>query len=431
MNKFTKSLSIYLLPVLGLIFYSCIDDPVSPDGNIVTCTLYDKYDKRYASRFDEFFISFGNAPLYYIAGTPEFTLNSFSTPYDFVINEFFGNKIFKYEGISINNIKPVFISPYDNERPEWPQYKDFIVRLPFSEYTRSFYLKVISEDRFYQERYKYYLGPGDTIVALWFEYPAGIEKFSGKIMYLQEEITGNYQLEFTGYGIKSLEEAVNDRIEFTEDDISYDPPEVTKTFRNTVPGESFEYRSKASLNFAGCDNGSDLVLYEGLRDGDQFTMPLLPLSNLNYKYVGGYQTGAYFGFAFKEVILNPADEMNIIHKTPLSIISPEANAVNITGNSVFKITDDNSPGVYMYEFVVMREGALYRYLRYYTAKKELKFSDITCRGFEMQPNSEYKWWVYKLPGFTNIDELLAVHYLRDSRYNDLELSENRTFNTGP
>ncbi len=431
MNKFTKSLSIYFLPVLGLIFYSCIDAPVSPDGNRITGALYGKHDKLSVNLYSDYFISIGNAPLYLIEGTPEFSLNSFTVPYDLVINEFYGNLIYKYEGIKINNTKPLFLDPHAPESPDWLGYSDFVVRLPVSKHIRTFYLKVISEDKFYQQNYKYVIGPGDTLVGVWFHYPDITRKFSGKIMFLQEEVTEERMLEFPKYGIKSLDEVTFDRIEFTESDISYDPQEVTRTFRNSVPEGSYDYRSIVSLTFGGHDNGSDMNIYEGIRNGMEFTMPLLPLNDLRYKYIGGYQTGAYMGYASKEVVLNPGDEVNIIHKAPPAIISPEDNAVNIYGNDVFKINDDNQQGVYIYEFVVLRNFGVYKHLKYYTTKKELKFSDITCRGFEMQPNSTYYWWVYKLPGFQDIDKLLAVHYLKDSRYNDLELSQVRSFTTGP
>lgn len=431
MNKFTKSLSIYLLPLLGLILYSCIDDPVSPNGNRVSGTLYGKYDKLYISQYDDYIISIGNAPLQSISGSPEFSLNSFSVPYDIVINEYYGRIMFKYEGIGINRIKPVFMRPNSPDYPDWMRSYDYTIRLPSSDRIRTFYLKVISENKFFQERYKYTIGPDDTLINIWFICPLENETFTGKLIYLEEELTPGYKLEFTRYGIKTIDESVNGRIEFTESDISIDPEEVTETFRNNIPAGTGEYRNRAALNFEGYYNNSDLIIYGGILNGSEITLPLLPLENLKYKFTGSYQTGAYYGNAFREVVLNPGDEINIVHKTPVSLVSPEDNATNITGYSVFRINDDNSSGVFLYEFVLIHDFEAARFLKYFTESKELKFSDITCRGFEKQPNSKYFWWVYKLPGFPKIDSLLAVHYLQSPNFNNVELSNVRMFTTGP
>ena len=431
MNKFVKSLSSYLLPLLGIIFNSCIDDPVSPNGNRVKGTLYGMYDKLYVSPFDDYVISIGNAPLQTIYGSPEFSLNSFSVPYDIVLNEYYGRVMFKYEGIGINSINPVFMRPGSPDYPDWMRSYNYTIRLPSTDRIGTIYLKVISEQKFFQERYMYTRGPDDTLIYIWFTCPEENETFSGKLIYLEEEHKGGYKLDFPKYGIKSLEESVNDRIEFTESDISFDPPEITKTFRNTIPEGTYEYQSRAALNFEGYYSNSDLIIYDGVRNGSEITMPLLPLSNLKYKFTGSYQTGAYYGNAFRDIIRQPQDEINIVHKIPVSLVSPEDNAVNITGYNVFSINDDNSPGVFIYEFIVIHNFEAARFLKYYTTRRELKFSDITCRGFEKQPNSLYYWWVYKLPGFANIDSLLTVHYLKSPGYNNVELSRVRSFTTGP
>ncbi len=144
MNKFTKSLSIYLLPVLGLIFYSCIDDPVYPEGNLVNVSLHDFYGEKYRfnSIFDRFLLSPGDAPITILTQS-EFIFNTYQSPYDIVITSDNSSFIYKYMGITSKKIKPLYYGLL--ESPNFTRL-DIRIRIPeIKEKSTVYFVNFISD----------------------------------------------------------------------------------------------------------------------------------------------------------------------------------------------------------------------------------------------------------------------------------------------
>lgn len=428
MNKFTKFLSIYLLPVLGLIFYSCIDDPVYPDGNIVNVSLHDFYGEkhRFNINLERYFVSPGDAPITILTQS-EFIFNTYQSPYDMVITSDNTPYIFKYTGITSKNIKPLY---YDYESAHFTRL-DIRIRIPEIKVESTVYfVNFISDFNYLQEANRFTMRTGDSIMYCYLQVPEHIHStyISGKIIIFEAENWGNKEnINYKRFGYKESDSLNGaSTIVFTESDLEYDLPDILTSFSNTPPAGR-NGNSLVSISFPGYSKSADLVLIGGTTGNFDFIIPALPLDN-NVRFTGTYDGGNYLDKAFKSELFELGDNCVITHKEPISLVSPAYGDSNVTGSTIFKIYDDQPGGVYLYEFNI--SGA-HRPLRIYTERKELKFSEILTREFEWRPNSQYIWFARKFPGFANVDELLSTPYTLSSKYNATQSTEPRYFYTGP
>ena len=430
MNKFTKSLSIYLLPVLGLIFYFCIDDPVNPDVNLVNISIHDEYGEQYSQLYDDrFFISPGDAPIT-IFMQSEIFLNTFNSPHDLVITSFSDESIYKYMGITSKDIKPLYYEYYSNSN----NFRSFSIRINIPEIKverTEYFVKYISDLNYVQEMNQHTMRFGDSIMYCHLKIPENMYSYflSGKIIIFEASNWGHgNKIDYRKFGYKESDFfSENQTIVFTESDLEYDLPDILTNFKNIPPTGRSGSGNDVSISFPGYSKSADLLLIKYGPNNFMFDIPALPFEN-RIKFTGRYSGGNSPEKAFKYELFDIGENCIITHKEPVSIVSPAYGDSNITGSTIFKINDEQPGGVYVYEFNIY---APYGPLRIYTAKKELKFSEIISRGFEWRPNREYIWFVSKFPGFTDVDDLLSSPYTTSAKYNATQSTEPRYFYTGP
>ena len=172
-----------------------------------------------------------------------------------------------------------------------------------------------------------------------------------------------------------------------------------------------------------------MIIFDGLPDDYNIPIPLLPV-NFKIKYTGTYYGGSFFEYALKYKYFNPGENGIINHSEPISLSYPADKDSIISGNTVFKITDNYTGGVYMYEFYSLHSSLDSKFFRLFTTRTEVNFSDIISRGFEFIPYSRYYWWVSKLPEFQDVNDLLNSPYVTNTKYNSTQMTERRTFISG-
>ncbi len=296
---------------------------------------------------------------------------------------------------------------------------------------KKIFIKYISDEPFADYYNKFVVEEGEYFVYTFINIP-NISSFpKGDILYLETDEDKSGNLIFEKFGLKHYEPDKG-YIAFDDSDLTFNPGEINSQFTNIRPLNSQFISNQVSLTFPGKYWTSDLVIYNDLSDNSTITVPDLPLVNYKIKYTGRYQTNYQYDYAFKDVLLEPGNDCEIIHKEPVKLISPIENAVNINNSTDFIISDDNTPGIFIIDVIMYYEnGYEDLILRFFTSRRTFKFSDLTVRGFEFSPNRKYKWCAFKLPEYQSIDELVSSHYITDERYNSLQLSEMRTFFTGP
>lgn len=429
MNKFTKSLSIYLLPVLGLIFNSCIDEPVYPDGNIIAGTLYDSDGLVLYDLSDIYYVSPGNYPISHFS--PErFSINAFTSPYDLVVNTEFGDYVFKVMGLNSKSLNLVYDDPEYNNSNNFPFF--FYINVPPSESDETVYFyKFISEENNVQQTGYFNLSYGDSIGFCRIELPFNQLAFTpGKLVIFEAQnwFKGD-NINFKNFGYKeidTLRESVI--ITFTKEELGYDIPETISHFKNIAPNGFTGGGNSIKLCFPPYYKQNELTLYNDVPDDIYITMPLLPV-DYKIKFTGSYTSGGPWERPFKFIYLEPGENGMIIHKQPLYLVDPPDMDTNINSSTVFRINDLEQGGIYMYEFIQISNISLSKKLRVFTKNKELTFSDIFCRGFEYKQNALYYWYVYKYPEFSGIDEFANSPYTINIKYNSTQASTLRRFYT--
>jgi hypothetical protein len=432
-----KSLSIYLLPLIGLIFYSCIDDPVNPDGNIVKVGVFDESGIKIVSISDLYYISPGNEPISFVPYFSDIILDTYKSPYDIVITSYLTNISIKYHNVTSKNINPVFFDPEDYSGNS-SSYRSIVTKIVFPQVSSEtkMFAKFISNEIYYQNKYIYALHKGDSLLYLELAVPRTNrnEILNGHIMIIEaENWHSNNQINFKRFGLKQADSIYDYcTVKFSEAELGNDPQEVNTNFKNIAPQGAYSSRNNLiAISFTGYSGSNDLILYRQIYDEETLPIPILPI-NYQIKYTGTYMGGGmyYEQYAFKYVLLEPGQSGTIIHKEPISLLYPGDKDSNVNGSTEFRINDNEPGGIYMYDFVFYTQLAN-RKFRLFSSSKQLKFSDITARGFESIPNGRYFWWVSKLPEFQDVNDLLNTPYVTDPKFNSLQMSERRTFYTGP
>lgn len=428
MNKFTKSLSIYLLPVLGLIFYSCIDDPVNPDGNFIEGTLYDSDGLVLFDLGDIYFVGPGNYPVSH--SDPEhFSINTFSSSYDLIINTQWGNYAFKVIGTSSKSLNLVYDDPEYNNSNNFPFF--FYINVPPSESDETVYFyKFISEKNNVQETGYFNLPYGDSIGFCRIELPYNQLVFTpGKLVIFEAQnwFKGD-NINFKNFGYKEIDTLRDSEIiTFTKEELGYDIPETISHFKNIAPNGFTGGGNSIKLCFPPYTIQNELTLYTGIHDDAYITMPLLPL-DYKIKFTGTYYSGLWEN-PFKSIYLEPGENGIITHSEPIHLMDPPDRDTNINSTTIFRISDNEQGGVYMYEFLQISNTSMNKKMRAFTTNRELTFSEVFCRGFEYKPNAVYYWCVYKYPEFTGMNEFVNSPYTTNIKYNSTQASVFRRFYT--
>lgn len=434
MKLFIKSLYKYLLLLLALSLSSCIDDPVNPEGNMVSGSLYDQYGTKIKTLTDGFLISPGNQPITMLPYGSDFSINTFTSPFDIVITSFRTSIAVKYQDVEGSAIKPIFFDP---TQLTLLHYESFALKIRIPEIRKNqtrFYTKLLTNKFYIPEREYHQLYEGDSILyhVIKMRESENPNIVIGSLMIFEVDITGGpANMNYKRFGIKA-EDTINDNrtIVFTEEELLYDIQETQVTYRNTPPAGRNSGGNKIAITFPGYEKNNDIEMYNSLPDEHTMNIPLLPIEH-KMKYTGQYNGGMFYEKAFKTKIFEPGESGEIIHNEPITLVTPADGDSLLYGSSEFKINDNEPGGIYLYEFMQIINFYEYKILRFFTGRKELDLSEITCRGFERQPNTRYYWTVCKYPEYQNTGEFLSTIYFYDTRYNSTQMTERRTFYTGP
>ena len=401
---------------------------------MVSGSLYDPNGTKIRTLADAHLISPGNQPISMLPYGSDFTINTFTSPFDIVITSFRTSVTFKFQDVEGSAIKPVFFDP---TQAALLHYETFALRIRIPEIRKNqtrIYTKLLTDKFYIPEREYHQLHEGDSI--LYHVIKMREEEYShnviGSLMIFEVDITGGpANMNYQRFGIKA-KDTINDNntIVFTEEELQYDIPETQVTYRNIPPAGRNSSGNKIAVTFPGYEKNNDIEMYNSLPDEFTMNIPLLPIEH-KMKYTGQYNGGSFYERAFKTKIFDPVESGEIIHNEPITLVAPADGDSLLYGLSEFKINDNEPGGIYLYEFIQIISYSEFRILRFITGRKELRLADITCRGFERQPSTRYYWTVCKYPGYQNTGEFLSTIYFYDTRYNSTQMTERRTFFTGP
>jgi hypothetical protein len=242
-------------------------------------------------------------------------------------------------------------------------------------------------------------------------------------------------ISFDKFGIKeniTLYPGSNPDIRFYEDEILFNPEEITKSYYAFLPPgfESVSYNANVFLSIPSYHKSSDLSLLtsEG-QINNPVIIPVLPGNDFKIKihneYINtlGYDEH-YPGKQWKYLSLK--DPLEITLKQSFYLTLPQDEFQYVTDTTTFEISDNSPPALYQFSLFCEDKA-----VRLFTNKQRVIFRDFKTRGFELYPNKVYFWHVRKFPGYNNIDQFLSQPFTVDDRYEYIELSRNRMFKTVP
>jgi hypothetical protein len=405
-----------------MLFDGCIDDPVIPQGSI-SGTVYDEYTMQNPFTY----VSIGEYPIIGMDRYGKFTIENVSMPYNLDIS---GSRGYctKYLDLNISNVNVY-------ERYDFGYARGcpiFVSFPPLEDKSKRVYIKFISEEINNQfDDISYY---PETAKYLDVDIPLDKDLISGKLVLLEVTTSSSGRIisyDKFGYKQLTLRAGYYSEITFSENDISYNPPEQLLNFQVITHGnQQIEYNSPF-ISFPGACRNSEIRLYVPLyiSNSGYYIMPVLTGLEYNYRlqcvYRNSNQTSGGYLFGEKWVYTNPGVTAVIeLEKSPV-LVEPADNQSNINGETIFSISDEEPQGVYLYSFYGRGR------LSVYTDKKSLKLSELKSRNFTFSPNSVYYWGVQKFPNYNSINEFASVKSSNDMRYNSVPASTIYSFKTSP
>ncbi len=403
----------------------CIDNPVIPQGSI-SGTVYDVYTMQNPYML----VSVGEYPVIGVDGYGKFTIENVSLPYNLDISRYRGFTT-KYLGLNSNNINVYEHFDFGSAiscitQVNYPAMKN--------KYKRAF-IKFISEDISNQFNYIFY--PPDTNVYIDVNIPLEKSSITGKVIYLESTIEENGNIiSYDKFGFKTVtlypRYSNNPIINFSEEDIIVNPQEEIVLYSVIAQNHQFIKYTNLYLSFPGTCRTSDSYMSgtELSAPGGMFVVPVLEGINYQIMISSVYSienlVSEQHAEGEKWVYVNPGENAEIVFEASLSLIEPEDNQSNINDESIFRISDEDPNGIYVYYF----RGST-GHLSVYTDKKSLKFNELKSRNFSFSPNSNYYWGVRKYSGYNSIDEFASLKFTIDTSYSSIPVSIVNSFKTAP
>src|SRR4030095_9754645 len=407
-----------------IILYGCIEEPSAPSGSI-SGTVYDDYGIPVSYAL----VSLSEYP---IVGTDiqgNFNIETQKFPYDISVTYLRESHCTKYLGVSLPSSKIYAIDNFSFAPPVQVN-----VTFPNPAYNARSYIKFVSTELFNQFEYTFFL---KNSAELKIYIPRDKNQISGKLIYL--EVYTWPETDYIKYGIKdvTLNKNTPNNIVFTEQDVSYDPPEVYSSFIVNLPPNYTSYDTFAEINFPGMSvNSSFQVDGFGKFIGGNFRLPVIRNVNFNFKITNkasSPSTQYHWSYISKKWgYINPGEGIQINQEDNLKLILPQNDTENITDTSTFAISDDEIPGVYIYRIIKEISPSSMRIIvNVVSDKKSIKFGEFKARGVSFEPGETYRWVVQKYPNYTSIDDFASVKYNEDSRYSGIAASNFFSFKTAP
>lgn len=409
---------LFFNSVICLIITSgCIDNPVIPQGSI-NGSVYDKYGMPIPYTL----VSIGEYPIIGLDGFGNFSIDNTAFPYDLTISR--KQVATKYMGLTIHSTKCFSFNEFGYGR----NCIMFVSYPPLDGSNRAI-IKFISKD--VNTQFDYY-SFSDTL----FEIHVGImpdkDKIEGKLIFLQ--YTSYFGIKsFDKFGVKdiTLYTGSNPNIRFTEQDVSYNPKEITMPFSIQFSGNYEDFYSLSSINFHGMNHNSELeIFYPEEYHSGYIIVPELP--GLDYKikftnYLYYYDDLRRTQPSIKWVYVNPRESISLQHNETIKLILPANGEGVITDTTKFIFTDSEPGGIYVY--YITNNSPFYSriHLNIATEKYPLEFKDFKTRGVTFKPNETYYWSVKKYPGYKSIDEFTSRKIIEDTTYSSIPSSANHYF----
>jgi hypothetical protein len=408
-----RTIYILLLPAsIFLAIYGCIDNPVnnsvkSVSGRVVNYYGFPCFNYKVAASFISYDITDMNG---------RFNLNDANRPYSLNICDGNCSNIILFDELRNNHTELTNLdapSLYYNQT-------HLYVTFPELKRGKKAFIKFISDVFFRSgDAYGY---ENNSSCNLLVRFLPDCQTIEGKILYF-EVTRNNGIISYDCYGIKNITISQNgyNKVNFTADDISYNPPETDISISAVLPNGMNPYDRRVYLSF---NSNKNAELYLGAA-GQKFKIPFFPSINYKIKVVN-YCNG--IGNSEKWVYLNPGENAVIVHNTPPQIVYPQDGEANVDNNTAFVISDNSEPGIYEYFFYSLKIKYPFYF---YTNKKKFKFSELTSEFFSLVPDDTCQWRVKKYAGFQNMDEFVSVPIIMNSKNVSIELSDHKRFFTAP
>ncbi|MEO8512034.1 MAG: hypothetical protein ABI543_00610 [Ignavibacteria bacterium] len=419
--KHTKSYKILILLLLTAIFHGCIDDPVKYNGSMIDGAVYDQFGMNYANMK----VSVGDYPIVATDVYGKFSLENNQFPYNITVSDIYSSTN-KYIGLTIPN--PVLTTLEDHGNSNFCYVKVIFPEIT-SEYDEAV-IKFISIDKNTQfdDKASYM----DPYFGMWVNIPYDKSSISGKLIFLQYKMYSDHTVHsFKKFGIKDItlnNGYSNQEITFTENDVSYNPPELLSEFNIQLSPEFNEMNSSVSLIFPGMDNNSAIELpssYFGELYGYVIT-PELPNVNYIVKFTNYASVDNYQLFSVIWDYINPGENVALNHNKSLTLLQPINEVSNVNDNTKFIFSDTEPGGIYVYKITPDLHFD-YHHTNIITDKYPLTLKDFKTWGYQFIPNTKYYWGVVKYPGYKNIDEFVSSQLKEDTVYKKIPASEWYSF----
>jgi hypothetical protein len=402
--------------IIPFLFSGCVDD-VNYEVPVVNGTVYDIN----GFQVNNFQISIGDYPIVTTNNNGVFLMENVQKPYNLFINknDFIYTLIVKY--LNLTTEKPV-VNSFDigGIYIRFPLYTTFPA---FSDENKILFLKFIGEDSCisFASRINNY---HDTIYYSNIYFKPDYKSTRGKLLYLLcsiDPVTDNI-VSYDAYAEKdiTLQIGVVTNALFSEEEVSFNPPEINTHVNFQRPPGLPVYYYKIYLHFPGKDNNADLMLDQFPYFQTEIIVPSLP--GIDYKIksqsVYSYYTNLLFGM--KRVITEPGENISLVHKVILKSELPHEMGNILSDTLTFSADDDGVKGIYV--FALINDQPDNKTSIVLTDKNIIKLSDFKSRGFHVIPGERYYLLIVKYPGYNSIDDFASVNFIMDDRYDYIQSS---------
>lgn len=377
--------------------------------------------------------SIGNYPIAIPNYFGYFRFENIHTPYDLKV--YYWGITFSYKQINTRNLHLVLLRSYPTDVNECP----LIIKFPEIQNGEYGYLHFISKDIFEQDYNNiYFIRPSHNSTEINIQIPVEKKSISGKLLFFKCEADESNYLDiysFKNFGVKDVlvHEGENETIEFSQEDIEFNPPESSVQINISYPQFYHDRYLIFKLSFPGYNKNSDIIIgyYYNPSNTNIQTVPV----NLNIPFTikaesmfrDEQRSIPHEIWPRKVTNINTGETGTILHKK-IELTSPGNNEEGIKSSTFLKAEESGDKGIYL--FCIGKDssaGTVYTI----TDKSFVMLGDMASNFFQISPNTLYSWKAGKLSSFTSIDEFLSEPYIFQENFNTIEFSDIHYFKTAP
>jgi len=411
------------LSIILFLFSGCIDGTNYPVG-YVNGTVYNNR----GFPVNNYQVSIGDYPIINTNENGIFLIENVQKPYNLLINknDYAPESYVKYLNLQTEN--PVVNSFGD--AIYYIRFKAFVTFPPYSD-GQWLLLKFIGDDSCYNYSPKIPWYPDDTTFLMNIFFKPGYTNTHGKMIYLLCTLEGNGDISsYDAFAVKdiTLQSGTIVNVRFSKEETQFNPPEVNTHINIQRPSSIAPYQY-IMLHFPGKDKNSEMELTVLNYLQTETLIPILPDLDYKIRTLSEYYTYSNFVNGIKWLITEPGEDINIIHKDFLKLLSPQNMEPEVNDTTVFSVENDPIPGVYEFIIIAINEVDIKSIV--ISDINHIKLNDFKSRGFEFKPDLYYYWYVMKYPNYNSIDNFASVNFVMDDRYDYIQGSEVRHFKFMP